>query len=905
MAIQTLQQPGLISFSRNSIVFQFKTDARYAVRGFTYIGRLTFDYNAPESYGFTLSYGDISQNFTVTQSPDDSGLQLPSYWNGDTLADYTQELADALNGNFYLSGDFVFEPAGDGANYWISVSARKAGTIYNLSVSNSAYIGLQTSRYGTAPVLNPNFKLLCELWIQKTATSEPYKVSDPFLEVDDDGVATLDISGQLTDVMLADGYERPVFTDPIALVNLQTVVRYFLRYAEVYGDSQVVRRISTTGTFFALLGGISKEKLAEFNFPGSFIAGDKLRFLKQEPLEKYLLPEQPEFLSVVLFNGDHQGLQLKFTVHFDDDSTATIYKYAMGTQGQFTKLTYPVGFVQNALNLVKADHAVIKYDVVLVNGAGDEVSETKTYWIDYSFLPYARMFVYLSSWGTYDTLVSYGKGSSQYDILNNTAEINTDRGFVLAEGERINYATSLNNKETIASGYMEKAQIRIFKDIALSRDILLYRKKRTYAVAFASKSVKEFKDGENMHAISFEIGFRYDEELFTLDDRDDQDTPLFLPLRMVQSGPAAPLPDGSLDYRYYLKSETLTTGQINDLIKAVRDSLDTLGIKEAKDIQDLLLKLQGKADTLHDHDERYILKADLQDLIIQMQDVIDNGSALAEDITFDIQVGAVNQGVTLTKGTNLTEVIKAIAFKVYYPILNLPKFSLSHQEPAQIEVGTVLTVDLVFNFDRGKIQATWPGGVDMPIVGEATGYRFWNADESGFQLVGGNTYQKQNYVALPGANSFKADVIYNAGPQPKDSKGNNFGGAMPAGISDKVSTSFTGLYKHFWSAVAVNPATAAEGRLGNSAWSTANTFTVSTGITLTRWAVLIAPGKKVAKVMDTTTNNDITTEYQLLDSNFSVNDAGGNLVFGYKLYVKSQSGTYDSSHDHVFTLNNN
>ncbi|MBS7565074.1 hypothetical protein KHS38_11725 [Mucilaginibacter sp. Bleaf8] len=907
MAIRLISTPKEISFSRNPNIFRFKSDAQRSYNGAVCLAYLYLNITDDQDIPFTLTYGNQKLPMRVTTVPDDSGYQITKISGNENHDALIIQAAKDLNANFYLNRDFdiTTDTVGGGTRY-VKFTAKSPGTAFNLQSDRSDYnCYVYTMQSGADEVLNKNFRLYYELWVENATGSGYDKKSEAYLEPGITGEAAIDLSLHLTGALLADGYDRPSLKNAIAKRDILSLRKYYLQYAEVYGDTQVIRKLNKTETFYSLLGGISNELLEEFAFPESFTSQGKLRFLKQEPQEKYIRPEQPEFLSVVTFSQGYAQLQLATKMYFTDDSTLNLPGAAFPAVPKYTKLTFPVGYAQNNLNLVAGDKQLYKYEVYLVDEQGATVSEIKTYWLDGDYKPYTRYYLYLSSWGTYDTQITYGKASAAYELVKQQANVTRVGAFQLMNGEQVDYSNSLTNTETITTGYRTKRDIRQFKDLFLSRDKFLIRKGRAYPVTLASKEISEFKDGDDLTALTFEMGFLFKEQMYTFDDKDDAPAALYFPIIVGGGPPADDEPADKYDSRYYRKTETYNITQVDDFIALINSQLSAMSIQEREDIQEVILQLKQKADVNHNHDDRYMPIAEMQDLLIQLQQAIDTGGVLAEDITFDIQVGAVTQGATLAKGTNFTQAMKAFAYKVYYPILNLPKFSLSHQEPAQIEVGTVLTVDLVFNFDRGKIQATWPGGVDMPIVGEATGYRFWNADESGFQIVGGTNYQKQNYMVLPGANSFKADVIYNAGPQPKDSKGNNFGGAMQAGISDKVSASFTGLYKHFWSAVGANPATAAEGRLGNSAWSTANTFTVATGITLTRWAVIIAPGKKVAKVMDTTTNNDITTEYQLLDSNFSVNDAGGSPVFGFKLYVKSQSGTYDSSHDHVFTLTNN
>ena len=895
MSITLTQQPPLITFSRNPVVFQFKTDAQLQSEGTYFSGHIVSSAGINAEYDFVLNYAGIDLTFGVRVSPDDSGSQVRARWAGATDLQYAQSLAADLNENFYLNRDYVLT----GLMYYgapaVKVVARKKGGEYNATIAANNIISLTYNFGGTPDVVNPNFKIYYELWLQR-GSQAPQKVSDgTYLEPNDAGVATVDISGQLTDAMLADGYDRPDFNNAIALVNNKSVIQYYIRYAEVYGVNQVIRKTKSTDVYYSMLGGISNEMLATFSFPGNLIAGGLLRFLKQEPAEKALLPEQPEYLTTVLFDAGLLGVQLKFTIYYDDDTTTTVFKHGVGDQPRFAKLTFPVGFVQNNLNLVSIEKAVVKYTVQMVWGDNNVISETKTYWINYAYQPYVRTFIYLSSWGTYDTLISYGKASMQYELTLNTAEIGSDKGFVLANGEQINYGTSLNNTESVTSGYLEKSEIRLFKDMALSLDLLLYRKKRIYAVGFSSKTVKEFKDGESLHAINFEIGFRYQEELFTVDEQDDIDVPLFMPMSFTAGAPDAPVPDGALDYRYYRKNETYTQQEVNTEIGKAKKLTNDLRDDLVEEFNTVNENIASKAPAFHDHDDRYLPKADMNELLEQLQHVLDEGVGIKQKDINDTLIVDVNSklGVNLVKVTAREDFDALRDALIPHPTYNAPVNTLSANKPLTGEIGETIS-----NLTVTQAFAQRDGG-------QAYGFQ---VRINGSYLSVGVSYTETIVLSATPV-TYQGVVFYYEGPTKKNILNmDDPYGKILAGSALSNTLTAVGQYKHFFAPVAATPATAAAGRLGetalNFALASASSFTLKTGTIYNRFAALVAPGKKKSKVVDTNTNNDITGEYELINPNFSVNNAAGVPVAGWKLYVKIQSGAYDESHDHVFTLVN-
>jgi hypothetical protein len=76
MSVQITKQPSLLSFSRNPVIFELKSNALYQQRGQPFIGGIYF--SGEEGTTLTLEYGDIKLTFITAYIPDDSGL--PSLW---------------------------------------------------------------------------------------------------------------------------------------------------------------------------------------------------------------------------------------------------------------------------------------------------------------------------------------------------------------------------------------------------------------------------------------------------------------------------------------------------------------------------------------------------------------------------------------------------------------------------------------------------------------------------------------------------------------------------------------------------------------------------------------------------------------------------------------------------------
>lgn len=170
--------------------------------------------------------------------------------------------------------------------------------------------------------------------------------------------------------------------------------------------------------------------------------------------------------------------------------------------------------------------------------------------------------------------------------------------------------------------------------------------------------------------------------------------------------------------------------------------------------------------------------------------------ATITSVVADLTVGAINAGNTIASGTTLQQFVEALLVKIYYPTLNAPTFSLSNNQ-GNPEIGTTVSVLLTFNFNRGSIlgstSGTWnPSFFQNFRAGAATNYVL-----NGTSTATTNTRTITGYTVVA-SNSFTGTVTYGTGPQPLDSKGNNYSTPLAGATSATQSTSFTGIYPYYW-----------------------------------------------------------------------------------------------------------
>lgn len=162
-------------------------------------------------------------------------------------------------------------------------------------------------------------------------------------------------------------------------------------------------------------------------------------------------------------------------------------------------------------------------------------------------------------------------------------------------------------------------------------------------------------------------------------------------------------------------------------------------------------------------------------------------------------VGGVREGIFLEKNTYLNKILRDILSPALNPTLTPPSATLTiSPDTTLMEVGTQNQVTFTINFNRGSINPQYTS--ESPYrSGAATGYKLNDSDSQS-----SNSFLETVTMAQEGIVSYTGNVSYEAGVQPKDNEGNNYGSALPAGNVDSNTISFEFVYPIYANAVAID-----------------------------------------------------------------------------------------------------
>lgn len=158
--------------------------------------------------------------------------------------------------------------------------------------------------------------------------------------------------------------------------------------------------------------------------------------------------------------------------------------------------------------------------------------------------------------------------------------------------------------------------------------------------------------------------------------------------------------------------------------------------------------------------------------------------SLQKDITAAIDVGGIDAGDEFTVGTSYDDMWDALLNPTLYPTLTAPSASLSYSSDTNYAVGaTIAAKTATVGYNAGAI--TLNGTKQADRGGAATNYAIAttgaDTEYSDSSASSGSFSVTALTRSTKGTIKITATVSYAQGPQPKDSKGNDYSTPLAAG----------------------------------------------------------------------------------------------------------------------------
>ena len=285
---------------------------------------------------------------------------------------------------------------------------------------------------------------------------------------------------------------------------------------------------------------------------------------------------------------------------------------------------------------------------------------------------------------------------------------------------------------------------------------------------------------------------------------------------------------------------------------------------------------------LQQYGEEHYLSAEevnqLRDGVNELFDTISNNKKIdtgVESSITTVDFGGIPAGTDIQDRLVTSLLIDAMIAYLY------PQFtSQACNYPSIVEVGTTVS---------GSYTFTWAISNSTNIVPDSVNIFDVNAND---YLVTGLANDGSQTVTLNSQllNTNNATQVWNISAENTKSE-----------VVESGNIVTTAKFKRFFGATSATPITATARSLGSEFQSAnAQTFTLNTGSSLTKFAVCLPSGVTISSVIDLDALNlNITSNYVLLGT-ININDIGGTSRV-YNLYEMNIGAPYSSNHRHQIT----
>lgn len=137
-----------------------------------------------------------------------------------------------------------------------------------------------------------------------------------------------------------------------------------------------------------------------------------------------------------------------------------------------------------------------------------------------------------------------------------------------------------------------------------------------------------------------------------------------------------------------------------------------------------------------------------------------------------------------------------------FPVLIDPSSTFSASETGYQEVGAAIDITFTSTFDRGSIDPEYGCGSEYRS-GELDFYEYVGPDGGEPMTTNFNTPDEVDYVVVEDGQTWQERIKYLAGVQPLTSHGNNYDSPLPAGYTNNITITITGVYPFFATTVAI------------------------------------------------------------------------------------------------------
>lgn len=500
MSITVIESPLAVMPIGNEIPLKLQTDNRYVSAGSAAILTFTFS-GIDEIVGrtFVLEYGDVSLQFFLAVTPDDSGSQIRKATSGLPIDYWMAWFAEDMMRNYYLNRDFdcVVDTGAD----TIALTAKEVGTDYSVTIDFNNVANLViTEVAGVDPVARENYELVCMTEILDGSIWR--RLAEDRLAPDSNNQVILYFQDLLAPEIEAE-HTWPEVPATYHALRSNHIKQYTIYYAERY-DNVVRRLTSYSNVVYAILGAFDYKMVAALNGQDysylDFIITYK-SFLTWQPASKTINLTQPEKLFFLVFN-DISSAVVHIRVYYTDGTDSGDQELeTISSVDQYTVYELMVGYSQ--IDFSKwIEKAILKYEIWLEDNAGNVQSQTREFILETKTFRHERIFLFRNSFGAMDTFRATGRKTQRNEYERMVIESNHE-GFSIQD----QYLALERSVFTVNTGWLTFAQRNWLRELLLSREVYEIIGDYKFPIIIQDEK-RDFMDDDN-YLYSLEINYKY------------------------------------------------------------------------------------------------------------------------------------------------------------------------------------------------------------------------------------------------------------------------------------------------------------------------------------------------------------------------------------------------------------
>lgn len=521
--------PPLVSLVDNQIVFCFKTNEQILSAGTK--AKLIIYFSAVNSNvsgkQFKLRFSGNEITFTSAVTPDGSGEQYPIASPADDNISWMAKISLALHANYYISNGYVVT-----YNYnQVILTAKNAGAAYNITGEDIAFPLFSilhisfSATAGTDTQVNPFFNVYTQI------ISGNKILGEDILPVDASGKASFEISEYLRPELSA-SLTFPETSNTLMHIHNESRVAYYLRYGLYYGSEPKFKKLTDTGIFHALPGGVNsmtEARYHELNTSWYQQLCAKHSFLTHHPLKKRTQPEYMQKIwylvhnELPIFQGQSpmHTISLKVGLNLLSPSgvpsTIVVTKYTTAVN-IFNVIEILCGYNRMQLYMdVPAGYTVVSYDVFLEDATGI-ISPIFNFYFDLSETGFNRTFLFKNSYKVWETFIA--RGIKQIEPEYERTQINKIRtiDFTKTSPDKQNYYNLETNKQIVETGNrLTLEEKQWLSELLLSEEVYEVIDDILYPVVITGTSKTPIVDREYLHNVKIEYIHAFTDQHYSVE----------------------------------------------------------------------------------------------------------------------------------------------------------------------------------------------------------------------------------------------------------------------------------------------------------------------------------------------------------------------------------------------------